>query len=248
MAEERQRLDRAARLGGHQEKRPGRVGALLGRPNGVRVGGIEHRQARVPGRRLERLRQYLRAETAAAHAEQEDVAETLLAGLVGQRLERGNLFRRTSGQVEPAERVRDLPLGGRIVRPGGAVLAPNALCQILGHPTLRIHPRHEGELSYLTAAPDGPTTTAARLRSIAAIRSSKDFANAATPSSCSLRVTASRSIPTSARRRKMSRAPSRSCSRVGPSLPWSRKASMVAGGMVLTVCGPISSSTYMTSG
>ena len=70
-----------------------------------------------------------------------------------------------------------------------------------------------------------------------------EAAKEATPSACSLSVITFRSIPSFARRAKASSASACPCCTVVPGArPWSRKASRVAGGTVLTVSGPTSSS------
>ncbi len=68
------------------------------------------------------------------------------------------------------------------------------------------------------------------------------------PSSSSCEVTAWKSMPRAARSRKISRAASTSFSSVSATVPWLRNASIVLIGRVVTVCGPISGSTYMVSG
>ncbi len=72
-------------------------------------------------------------------------------------------------------------------------------------------------------------------------------ANSSTPSTTSALVTSSSPSPCSSAAAMTARAPSRSSVRLARGCPWSRNASMVAGGMVSTVSGPISSSTYSTS-
>ena len=63
-----------------------------------------------------------------------------------------------------------------------------------------------------------------------------------TPSMRSLSVTSFMEIPTSASVAIVSAANSTSSTRLARGRPWSRNASKVAGGIVLTVSGPISSS------
>ncbi len=64
-----------------------------------------------------------------------------------------------------------------------------------------------------------------------------------TPSSTRVSPTLAMSMPASARHVMTRSAPATSSSMALFRVPWSRNASMVAGGMVLTVSGPISSST-----
>ncbi len=64
-----------------------------------------------------------------------------------------------------------------------------------------------------------------------------------TPSRTSCSAIVSMSMPVRASLAITASAPGTSSSIVARTTPWSRNASMVAGGMVLTVFGPISSST-----
>ena len=70
--------------------------------------------------------------------------------------------------------------------------------------------------------------------------------NLAMPSTSSVSVTSSMSMPASASLRRSSTG---SVSAVAPRIsPWSPTASIVSTGMVLTVSGATSSSTYIVSG
>src|SRR5271154_431024 len=96
------------------------------------------------------------------------------------------------------------------------------------------HPAHPDDADLHQAAP----AIWRLLVETAASRSSNAFANCATPSTTRVLVTPSRSSPRPC-------ASARSCSAsatpsviVSPTVPWSRKASMVFGGMVLTVSAP----------
>ncbi len=88
----------------------------------------------------------------------------------------------------------------------------------------------------------GPSTTA-RLCATAPSSLSAASANSFTPSASNWSVTASSEMPARSSASRTRCASSTPSSRVGRSLPWSRNASRVAGGSVLTVSGPISSST-----
>ena len=79
-------------------------------------------------------------------------------------------------------------------------------------------------------------------------RSSKDLANEWTPSSSSVAETSAKSMPASASRASRDAAPAGSASIVRAIVAWSRTASIVWAGIVLTVSGPISVSTYSRSG
>ena len=88
-----------------------------------------------------------------------------------------------------------------------------------------------------------PALISFALFSRAATRLSNDFVNASTPSTSSSAVTWSRSTPTSASCFSWRRARSTFSSRLRRTSPCSRNAASVAGGIVSTVSGPISSST-----
>src|SRR5262249_39700024 len=92
-----------------------------------------------------------------------------------------------------------------------------------------------------------PARTAFRLLSSDASSFSKGSTNFFTPSSSSCFVAAARSRPTSLSCASFRCAPVRS-SRMRPAgLPWSRYASTVSIGIVLTVSAPMRGSTYMVS-
>src|SRR5580704_2286692 len=121
----------------------------------------------------------------------------------------------------------------------------------------RLGVRHPGR-SYRGVASIEPAATSrgARSPAISARRRwpttpsnlSKESAKARTPSSTSSSVILSREMPWFSSMPRRMRAPARSCSTAsGLTTPWSRKASIVAGGMVSTVSRPISSSTYIVS-
>ena len=80
-----------------------------------------------------------------------------------------------------------------------------------------------------------------------AISESNDFWKLASPSTSSLSVTSSIEMPASLERRDLAPGASSRASTVRRTSPWSRNASIVFGGIVFTVSGPISSSTYITS-
>ncbi len=81
------------------------------------------------------------------------------------------------------------------------------------------------------------------LDSRASSSSSNDFAKLATPSSSSTRATSARSMPRSASFLSVRCASPGSASTVRAIVPWSKNASIVWSGIVLTVSGPISQST-----
>ena len=119
-------------------------------------------------------------------------------------------------------------------------------------------PRGAGAVRRRTAATGSRTsgTSCSRARELSAPRPARrpcaaasrvivdDPANASTPSSTSCRITmSSRSTPELAQLGISCRAASTSRSTVRAAVAWARAASIVASGIVLTVSGPISSST-----
>ena len=95
-----------------------------------------------------------------------------------------------------------------------------------------------------------PTSPALSCRFLFAISSSNfviESANNLTPSTWRSYVTLSMSMPTAASSRITWSAPATFSRRLGRTSPCSLNAIMVCWGMVLTVSGPISSSTYSTS-
>ena len=77
---------------------------------------------------------------------------------------------------------------------------------------------------------------------------SNESANCCTPSATSSSVISFSEMPCCSSSASIARAPATSCSMAsGVALPWSRNASMVAGGIVSTVSRPTSASTYIVS-
>ena len=88
VGEQRQRLDRAAGLRGDEEQRALRVDRSL-RPRAIVAASVESSTCRRgrPALRAEGAPQHLRRQRGAAHAEQHDVAQPVVAHPVGERLE-----------------------------------------------------------------------------------------------------------------------------------------------------------------
>ena len=107
------------------------------------------------------------------------------------------------------------------------------------------HRRQRGALA-------APARRAPRSSLLASVRSSasKSLAKDTMPSSSSVSVTSVRLMPSYERRASRSAfaSSSPSSTRSAARLPWSRKASMVAIGIVFTVSRPTSASTYSVSG
>ena len=85
------RLERRPGFAGNNESCACDVDAALEAPHLIRVGGIEHMQLGMAGRRSQALGQHLGAETRSAHAEEENIAETALAQLLAEVAELGGV-------------------------------------------------------------------------------------------------------------------------------------------------------------
>ena len=98
-------LNGCARLGGDQEQRSRRVNGALGRAHCVRHGGVQHHELRVPRGAAEGLAQHLGPQAAAAHAQEDGVAESGGAHVRGEGLQGGNLPPHHLGHLQPAQAV-----------------------------------------------------------------------------------------------------------------------------------------------
>ena len=93
-----------------------------------------------------------------------------------------------------------------------------------------------------------PSSSVRRRCAMAPNSLSNASANCCTPSLTSSSVTSFSETPLASNSASIARAPAISCSMTsGVASPWSRNASMVAGGMVSTVSRPMSASTYIVS-
>ena len=102
-----------------------------------------------------------------------------------------------------------------------------------------------GRISMLTRS---PSRSARRCRAMAQNSLSNESANCCTPSVTSSSVSPVSEMPRRSSSASTARAPAMSCSMTsGIASPWSRNASIVAGGIVSTVSRPISASTYIVS-
>ena len=77
------RLERAAGLARHDEKRSGGIDLALDGSDLRRIGRVEHQKLRAAVLTPERLGKHLRPETRSAHAEEHDVGEALLSDIFG---------------------------------------------------------------------------------------------------------------------------------------------------------------------
>ena len=85
------RLERGPGLAGNDEGCACDVDAALEAPHLIRVGGIEHMQLGIAGRRSQTLGQHFGSKTRSAHAKEENVAEAALAQLLAEVPELGGV-------------------------------------------------------------------------------------------------------------------------------------------------------------
>ncbi len=105
-----------------------------------------------------------------------------------------------------------------------------------------------GEPGAISRLARSPSKIVRRPRATAPSNLSNASANCCTPSVTSSSVTSCSEMPSRSSSASVARAPASSCSITsGIAWPWSRNASIVAGGMVSTVSRPISASTYIVS-
>ena len=93
----RQRLDRAARFGGHDEQRLLDVDRVLDAQHDVWVGRVEHRELEPVRDVAERAPDHLRPQRGAAHAEQDRVGEAVGPRLVGELVKLRRMFEHRLG-------------------------------------------------------------------------------------------------------------------------------------------------------
>ena len=105
-----------------------------------------------------------------------------------------------------------------------------------------------GEPGAISRQARSPSSSVRRRCAMAPNSLSNASANCCTPSLTSSSVTSFSEMPCCSSSASTARAPATSCSMAsGVTSPWSRNASIVAGGMVSTVSRPISASTYIVS-
>ena len=139
--EQRARLDRAPRLGGDDEQRASQLERDLEGADRGGVGRVEHVQPGPSGAGGKAATQHLRGERGAAHAEQHDVGDALVANLLRERLGIAQFAEHPLRDRQPAQPVGDL--GGARLPPQGGVTRANALLhpQLLGERQLALHDR-----------------------------------------------------------------------------------------------------------
>src|SRR6516225_3367261 len=203
-------------------------------------------QFRVAGLRAKGDLEDLRTQAGTAHTEQQSVGETGFRGIGSNFKQWLKIFAIFFHHVQPAE-----PLGLVIVAPDGGVALPEAGHFPVGLPVFERSLHGLGERG--SELPAWRLNDGFRGHGLALFCSTTvcNWLNASSKrrmaSSRSVAVTCFMEMPAFSRSDMALSAAGRSASRVRLRTPWSRKASMVAGGMVLTVSGPISSSIYRTS-
>ena len=96
-------LERRAGLGRDDEQAAGEVDRPLDRPHLVGVGRIQHMEFGPAGLAAEGFLQHGGAQARAAHAEQHDMAPSLVPHALGKRLQRGEVGKLDRHDLEPAE-------------------------------------------------------------------------------------------------------------------------------------------------
>ncbi len=129
--EQRQRLDRPARLRRDEEQGLVEVDPVADRADRAGVGRVEHVQRGPAVLVAEAQADHLGRERRAAHPEEDDVLEALVADLAREGLEVVDGLAHRVADRQPAEPVGDLGLPGRA--PERVVLLPDAVRDVLDH-------------------------------------------------------------------------------------------------------------------
>src|SRR5579859_1782398 len=190
--------------------------------------------------------QHLRTQAGAAHAQQQRMRKACLGGVGSGGGKLRELLKLLFDNAQPAD-----PFVFIVAGPEGWIAAPETGHFVSGLPVVerRLHRLRERRRKFPAGGLDHRFRAHRFLFfcSTAAISLANASAKRLMASSRSWSVTFCMEMPAFSRFVMVASAAARSASSVRSTVPWSRKASMVAGGMVLTVSGPISSSTYSTS-
>ena len=250
---EARRLGGAAGLARDDEERRLEVHGGLHGEHGRRVGRVEHVQVEVALAHAQHLAHDLRREARAAHAEQDRGAVALGTQLVHELGDSLDLLAHALEDAEPAEGVADDLLVRLVLRlPEAGVGLPEALAVAVGVQRLeapgdgRVEPGRQQPLVHVSSL--RPRAACTRFSSTIPTAPSNASTKRSTPSFCSWAPTRSRSMPTWPSSRTSRWASSRCRSTVRATVPCSLNAFQVASGSVVTVCSPMSSSTYSVSG
>ena len=235
------RFECASGLTRHDHERTSYVERVGHRRDLSGIGRIEHAQGGETLDVTERRGKHIRAQARSAHPEQQDIGESTSPHGFGDRaqpIEILELIRRDTKPPEPSILVGPGPQRG--------IACPQPLSASVRLPVRSSTrpPRRPAEVASARAAAspiDGRES--ARFTSIAASNFRNASANMCTPSSTSRTVMLSSEMPAASRAESTACASSVPASRLCRARPWSLKASSVTGGIVLTVSGPINSST-----
>src|SRR5208283_5258725 len=232
-------LQCAARFTGHDAQRLAQIQLPLQRFDLAGVGGIQHMQFRKAGNFPEGQAQHFGAQAGAAHAQQQNVAELGLPYFLRQLPEGSEIRDLLLRDVKPAE-----PVALVRAAPERSILLPEARDLVVVFPVRKrnVNCRGQGWRQFVSQFVEAHARTPA-LFPVASSNCLNASAKSFTPSRSNLSVTSFMEMPAWPRLSIVFTAPATSSVRLLRNLPWSRKASKVAGGMVSTVSAPMSSST-----
>ena len=213
------------------------------------IGAVEHVEARPAAAAGRTSRPALRAQARSAHAEQHDVREAALLHVVGEALQpwRYRPARASTMSSQPSHLSSSAPVQSVLSPAQSRRIVPSlrqaSIFVVEGRLQSRQSRRADrsGGVIALDQRAPAPRDGAEQL-----VERVGELLHAVLDQ---LVGDLARARCRPLQRRRGSRArPSTSCSMAsGIAFPWSRNASIVAGGMVLTVSRPISASTYMVS-
>src|ERR1700730_3699112 len=183
------------------------------------------------------------AETGAAHAEQQSVLELGFLYVGSNFFEQVELGKPLLRDVHPAQPLRFVSAG-----PDGGVALPEPPDLVVLFPI--IQRSFDDSFQFIWEHVELGIEAHARTPAVLPVASSKCLnasAKSFTPSTTSFSVTSLMEMPAFSSEAMTLAASSTFSVKLGRTRPWSRKASKVSGGIVSTVSGPMSSSTYITS-
>src|SRR6267378_1246716 len=183
------------------------------------------------------------AQAGAAHAQQQHVLELGFLYVSCNFLEDVNSGKLFFDNVQPAQPLRFIGAG-----PNGSVPLPQPPDLVVLFPIIKRS--FDERFQFLWKHVELGIKAHARTPAVLPVASSSCLnasAKSFTPSTTSFSVTSFMEMPAFSSEAITLEASSTFSVKLGRTRPWSRKASKVAGGIVSTVSGPISSSTYITS-
>src|SRR6266850_7035226 len=233
------RLERASGFARHDANRALEVHLGFNSSDLRGIRGIQNVQFRKSFDLSERHAQNFRAEAGTTHAQQQGMLKARFLHLRGNFLEGINVCELFPRDGEPAE-----PIALVSPRPERSIFLPQPRHLVVSLPVFygcsNLTCKRASQLVGLAVQAHAGTPAVLLTASSRVLKAS---ANSLTPSTISLSVTSFIEIPALARSAMVFAAPSTFSVRLGRSFPWSRNASIVAGGIVSTVSAPMSSST-----